>query len=320
MSQFIDNPAFGHTKSVVAIGDNFYSRGLDKSGKQYRGVTNGWNTVWRERMGRSAHEDVSWYVVYGNHDLGQMDDCICGSAGDINNAPQHCSQIIGHKNQDPSKGGKNWYMPHLMYSVTKDGAVGPDGFTKLSNSNPINGDLAAMPEVELTALETNYADLGMICNDGDPKSGPNAWKTWCPPPVSCSTLLNSISKRQSAIDHMNTRIKQDPNKLRIVFNHYPAIMQDLQNEIDAPSQQEWFAGHTHMNVPMGQNKNGNNWMVGGSGGWGLEGGMDLSKAGFAAVFVMEKDGKRQLVTKLQNLKDNGKWQPPSASRAEELFV
>jgi len=327
MSQFIDNPAHGHAKSVVVIGDNFYSRGLNSSGMQYRTNMNGWNVVWRERMGRSAQEDVAWYSVYGNHDMGQMDSCICGSQGNIDKAPQNCNQIIGHKNADASKGGKNWYMPHLMYSVSKDGAVGPDGRSTLPNSSPPNDDLAAMPEVELVALETNYADVGMICNDGPRYGTPDEWKTWCPD-GKCSSYLTGISSQQAAVSHLQARIKADPNKLRIVFNHYPAVFDALQEHTSSPGQQEWFGGHTHQNIPLGPNGNGNNWMVGGSGGWGLEGGLSLDKAGFAVVFVMEKGGKRHLTTKLQNLDDQGNYNPfqktsdkqPADSGVEQIVV
>jgi len=303
ISQFIDNPSHGYSKSVIAIGDNFYSRGLDGNGVQYHSNDNGWNEVWRRRMGRAANEDVAWYAVYGNHDFGQKDNCICGSGGDINKAPQVCSQVLGHKNPDTTKGGRNWYMPHLMYSVNKDGAVGPDGKTKLDNGAPPNDNLNYMPEVELVALETNYADAGMICTND-----PNDWRTSCPGASSIRNL-NRLSSEAAAINHLKARIQEDPNKLRIVFQHYPAVFQALQKGTSSNGQQEWFGGHTHENIPLGTNANGNNWMVGGSGGWGLEGGLNLGKAGFAVVFVMEKDGKRYLKTKLQTVDDQGNYNP-----------
>jgi hypothetical protein len=231
--------SLGDVKFVVNVGDSFYPQGVkSKSDPQ-------WQTKWRDIFGEEVRS-VPWYSTYGNHDY-QGDPCACAET------PADCAQV----NFDCSN--KDFFcMPGLSYNVS---------FPDL--------------DLELVGLDLNYYMWGWNTQcegkEGRKKCSPeDCVYTDCD--GKCRGNLQWRAKE--AFDLFNERAQKSTAKNLVVFSHYPTDYlwneTEFLGKLSDPSKHhiEYFGGHRHSvdQQSTWQTKPNNNWLVGGGGGWGCEGG------------------------------------------------
>jgi len=237
----------GDVKFIINVGDSFYPKGVvDKDDPQ-------WDTKWRWIYAPELRS-VPWYSVYGNHDY-QGDPCACTQD------PTECGQV----NYDPTDlehfymPGLNWYKEHPEL------------------------------DLEVVALDLNHYMWGWNTSWADTLKNYTEGKnvTELPVPDDCGYTEceeecygNLKWRANEGLDLLHERMNSSKAKNMLVFSHYPTDYLWSETEFlgklsDASKHHvEYFGGHRH-SVDQGSTWNispNNNWLVGGGGGWGCEGG------------------------------------------------
>jgi len=228
----------GDVKFVINVGDSFYPSGVGSRSDPK------WDSHWRNRYSKELRS-VPWYSTYGNHDY-QSDPCACGSS------PKDCAQF------NDNVSDTHWfYFPH--WSWVKE--------------HPELG-------LEVVSLDLNaYMDAW---NHGvNPPHPDDCQYSSCPD--ACVAKLRA--RTDGAIKLFQSRLQASSAKNMLVFSHYPtdylwpseALMNGLKSSEGAsggPRHIEYFGGHRH-NVDQDSCASiapNNQWLVGGGGGWGTDGG------------------------------------------------
>ena len=192
-----------------------------------------WQSRWRNIYAAELRS-VPWYTVYGNHDVYDDWGCACGSADG-----SQCNQVNSNIND------KNFfYMPGVNWH----------------KEHPELG-------IEVVALDFN-----------DVSEHPCSYGT----AHSCSSKCysNLASRAQAAKELFYNRKSTSPHKNLVVFSHYPTDYfrhhhTDMLGALKDNSRHAitYFGGHRHNTDQSGSSIAPNNeWLVGGCGGWGCDGG------------------------------------------------
>jgi len=193
-----------------------------------------WQTRWRDIYAPELLA-LPWYSVYGNHDEYDDEGCACGAADG-----SQCNQINADINNKqffymPSV---NWYREH--------------------------------PELDLEVVALDFNDVSEHpCTYGKASK--------------CrSTCMSNLASRASAAEHLfQSRYSASSQKNLLVFSHYPTDYFKKHHTSMLPALKDrskhnidYFGGHRH-NTDQSSTSSiapNNNWLVGGCGGWGCDGG------------------------------------------------